>query len=288
MLILGARYGSIDPTSGKSYIELEYEYAVERKKPLFAAVMTEEYLEEKVKSKGTAVIERDHPDQYKAFRNTVLKKMSRFFGHADAVKLIVHESLPQLIRDRNLVGWIRGADAKTIEDVEELRRAEQKVRELQDELTRRSSDDSEYFERFAQGDEQICVECRVGKNDTRSWSFSWDELFLLLGKALLTNPGVQQVKKKLESRLAEILGIEGLTTIKEEHFTTIQTQFLALGYIDIEQAYQQAGEHTAGSSQHFFFTDKYHPKWVTSWRLTERGQRKLASLAAIRSNMTLG
>jgi len=27
LLILGARYGSIEPTTGKSYIQLEYEYA---------------------------------------------------------------------------------------------------------------------------------------------------------------------------------------------------------------------------------------------------------------------
>src|ERR1043165_8449466 len=35
MLILGGRYGSVEPNSGKSYIHLEYEYAVERNKPVF-------------------------------------------------------------------------------------------------------------------------------------------------------------------------------------------------------------------------------------------------------------
>jgi len=37
MLILGGRYGSIEPKSGKSYIEVEYGYAEELEKPLFAA-----------------------------------------------------------------------------------------------------------------------------------------------------------------------------------------------------------------------------------------------------------
>src|SRR5580658_4617871 len=37
MLILGGRYGSIDPKSKKSYIELEYDYATKSKKPLFTA-----------------------------------------------------------------------------------------------------------------------------------------------------------------------------------------------------------------------------------------------------------
>lgn len=33
MLILGGRYGSIEPKSGKSYTQLEYEYALELGKP---------------------------------------------------------------------------------------------------------------------------------------------------------------------------------------------------------------------------------------------------------------
>jgi hypothetical protein len=31
ILILGGRYGSIEPTSGKSYVQLEYEYGQEKK-----------------------------------------------------------------------------------------------------------------------------------------------------------------------------------------------------------------------------------------------------------------
>src|ERR1700751_4385994 len=39
LLILGGRYGSIDPKSKKSYIQLEYEYACEMGKALFAVVI---------------------------------------------------------------------------------------------------------------------------------------------------------------------------------------------------------------------------------------------------------
>src|ERR1043165_1154541 len=49
ILILGGRYGSIEPRSGKSYIELEYEYAVERGKPLFSVVIKESHHEQRVK-----------------------------------------------------------------------------------------------------------------------------------------------------------------------------------------------------------------------------------------------
>jgi hypothetical protein len=36
MLILGSRYGSIEPKSKKAYIEVEYDYAVNKGKPFFA------------------------------------------------------------------------------------------------------------------------------------------------------------------------------------------------------------------------------------------------------------
>ncbi|WWL46005.1 DUF4062 domain-containing protein [Pseudomonas parakoreensis] len=58
MLILGGRYGSIEPKSGISYTELEYNYAIEQGKPLFAVVITEPSLEEKIRSHGTAFLEK--------------------------------------------------------------------------------------------------------------------------------------------------------------------------------------------------------------------------------------
>src|SRR5271165_5972129 len=41
LLILGGRYGSIDPVSGKSYIQLEYEYALRMQRPFFACVISD-------------------------------------------------------------------------------------------------------------------------------------------------------------------------------------------------------------------------------------------------------
>src|SRR5262245_53278462 len=51
LLILGGRYGSIDKKSGKSYTQLEYEYALLKKKPLFAVVINDKALDKKVKDK---------------------------------------------------------------------------------------------------------------------------------------------------------------------------------------------------------------------------------------------
>jgi hypothetical protein len=110
MLILGGRYGSIEPKSGKSYIELEYDYATKNKKPLFAAVTSEQYLEAKVKATGPSAMETVNGVLLRAFRETVTKKICRFFVDINDLKLIVFESLSNFTRNEGLAGWIRGSD----------------------------------------------------------------------------------------------------------------------------------------------------------------------------------
>ena len=52
MLILGGRYGSIESKSGKSYTQLEYEYALNRNIPVFAVVLSKDFLTSKINSLG--------------------------------------------------------------------------------------------------------------------------------------------------------------------------------------------------------------------------------------------
>ena len=108
LLILGGRYGSLEPTSKKSYIQLEYEYAEHRGKPLFAVVITDEHLEETVKLHGTKVFEARYPQQLKDFRAAVLTKLVRLWRDAKDIKLAVLETLAHFIRRDDLKGWIPG------------------------------------------------------------------------------------------------------------------------------------------------------------------------------------
>lgn len=108
MLILGGRYGSIEPISGLSYTELEYNYALEKKKPLFAVVMKDSALEEKVKTCGRSVLESEHPQKLKDFKKKVLMYMSSFFEDSKDIKLAFHESIIGIQQENELTGWVRG------------------------------------------------------------------------------------------------------------------------------------------------------------------------------------
>lgn len=104
MLILGGRYGSIDPDSGKSYTHLEYEYAHSINKPLFAVVINDVALRKKTYEER----ETQNPESLEDFRQQVLSYLSAFFSDNKDIKLAVHESLGTLIQDNKLVGWVRG------------------------------------------------------------------------------------------------------------------------------------------------------------------------------------
>lgn len=109
MLLLGGRYGSIDPESGLSYTEVEYRYALELGKPVFALVMHKELLDKKLRSEGSSVLELDHQDKYKAFRALVSQHVYREFSNLDQLAHYTENSITNLINDNkyDIKGWIK-------------------------------------------------------------------------------------------------------------------------------------------------------------------------------------
>ena len=135
MLILGGRYGSIEPTSGKSYTELEYDYAVEKGKALFAVVIKEEALERKVKENGTDFLELNEPKSLAQFKRKVLSNISSFFEDVKDIRLCVHESLTDFNSNRSLKGWISAdeiIDSRELAD--EIAKLSEENRELKEEI----------------------------------------------------------------------------------------------------------------------------------------------------------
>jgi Domain of unknown function (DUF4062) len=140
MLILGGRYGSIEPKSKKSYIQLEYEYALEKNKPLFAVVINEDYLEKKVKKYGSSVIEKDHPDKLKEFRELVCSKMVRFWSDPKDIKLSIMETIAEFSNRPDLIGWIPGNETinsgAVAEEIARLIKENTMLKEQMDDLSK--------------------------------------------------------------------------------------------------------------------------------------------------------
>lgn len=111
LLILGGRYGSIDLSTGKSYIQLEYEYAIKSNKPYFSVVMSDDYLDKKVKGNSIDFIERDNSNLLKEFKSLVTTKMVSFFSDITQIKYAILDSLLEFSRREDLIGWIPGTQS---------------------------------------------------------------------------------------------------------------------------------------------------------------------------------
>ena len=108
MLILGGRYGSIESKSGKSYTQLEYEYAISKNIPIFSVVLSESFLTKKIKHlKLSDVMEQNAPEKYQTFKSLVMSKIIRMVDYCKDIKITIHSTLNEFMNTYNLIGWIR-------------------------------------------------------------------------------------------------------------------------------------------------------------------------------------
>lgn len=131
MLVLAGRYGSIEPMSGKSYVQLEYEYARSKNKPFFSLVLADDARDARVRAGGLAVIEENNPLDHKAFEQKVLEHHCAFWKDSRDIQASIFKKLPEWAQRIDLVGWVRG-DQATAVAVEELSRLSSENRQLRE------------------------------------------------------------------------------------------------------------------------------------------------------------
>jgi hypothetical protein len=114
LLILGGRYGSVEENSQKSYTHIEYEYAMSLKKPLFACVMKDEYLDEKIRNSGFSnkdIYETNNQDKFKAFKILVMSKVVAQCNSFIEIENAVLKKMNEFERNTDLIGWIRASES---------------------------------------------------------------------------------------------------------------------------------------------------------------------------------
>jgi len=138
VLILGGRYGAIEPNSGLSYTELEYDYALANNKPYFSIVINDQALEDKIQKIGIKnATEQENPHLLKLFKEKVLGKISTFFSDNKDIRLSVMESIANLSADYDLKGWVRYESVSHTQAItEELSRLQETNKSLQLENTK--------------------------------------------------------------------------------------------------------------------------------------------------------
>lgn len=112
VLIIGKRYGSISPITGKSYTEMEYDYAKSKNIPIFVFPV----------NNNVKMQEDEHVSELKAFREKAYgKTMGATWRNADELGKKVAISLEKAIKKNDRPGWIRLDEGESLDSTSSVR-----------------------------------------------------------------------------------------------------------------------------------------------------------------------
>ena len=291
IVIIAGRYGSIGPEE-KSFTQLEYEYAVSRKKPVIA------FLHEKPGKLPADHTEKD-PEQVKKledFRSLAQRKAVRYWTTPADLGSVVSRSLVKLIKDKPATGWVKADSLPSQEATQEIRELKGQVAELKRTLKTVRTTAPKETSPLAQGEDQFEIEYTYrlwgSWRYSASYSVSWSQIFARISPFMLDEVSDSYLKERLNYMTADanIASLEASVesrlkdgTLKYPHhedfapehfyphdfqiknntFDTIKFQLLALKLIK-----KSGRKNTWGLGNY--------------WTLTPRGMTKMAELQAIR------
>lgn len=132
MIILGGRYGTIEPESGKSYTQLEYEYAMGKGIPIFSVVLSQKFLESKITSLGLGNVV-ESTSSYASFKELIMSKIIREVNDCKDIKLTILTTLNEFINEYEFQGWIRGDKKNEMSQLlKENNKVQEQIQKLQE------------------------------------------------------------------------------------------------------------------------------------------------------------
>lgn len=245
IVIIGGRYGSIGP-SGKSYTQMEYEYAIERGKPVIAFLH---------KEPGKLALENSEkdPEQIKRleeFRNLTQEKLVRYWTTASDLGSVVSRSLIKLIKTNPAVGWVKADNLPSKESTEEILELRKHIDALQREIEKIRTSTPKDTEHLAQGDEEFDIQYTFGAYSTGSWrpdkiysasfSMTWWDIFSAISPLMIDEATdkdlIVEINRQIRAvNIDELQKDEDLKdyalkdfSINKDDFNTIKVQLLAL------------------------------------------------------------
>lgn len=293
LLIVGGRYGSVDPETELSYTEMEFDYAVSVNKPVMAFLHG---------SPGSISVEKSELDpslrgKLDVFREKVEQRMVKYWSTPGDLDGAVAKSLIKLRKTHPAEGWIRARHAMTPEVERDIAELRAKVSDLTQQLAAaRTNAKPEIPEGLADGDDvyNLLVTMRYFKTDDQDQPdyhrktyrkyldipVTWNGIVSHLAPVLLD----ESEEKALRAEIVQFAKInvaedkdrflpknfdkERSFLIEDDTNRDIIVQLFALGLIEHGTKKRPISD-----------TGKY-------WRLTDRGRDRLMLLRAIRSERT--
>lgn len=262
IVIVGGRYGSIEPNSQKSYTQLEYEYAQE------IGVPTAAFIRKDIEKLPYSMVEKT--PALDSFKDYLKHKLCRFWKDSYELAFEVSKSLDYLFENNPRDGWVSATEISSAEANSQILKLLKENALLKKELEHyRTPLD---IEGLSGGDDEVILHLKNRILDGIEYQIktSWDELFLYLSDELLSS----STKKGLHKSLERIIfdrhpQIESsLIVLDQSYLDQILVQFIALGWIT-----SRTGENNDSGS-------------YTLYSLTKIGLDKMIAQKALRKGDT--
>lgn len=276
IVIIAGQYGSIGP-DGISYTEMEYRYALERKKPVMGFIH-KNISKLPYESVASDPVVRQKLDK---FCELVKSKAVKFWDGADNLGSVVSRSLVQLIKAHPAKGWIRAdnvPDESAAQEILDLRR---EIDRLKAEAETQEIGQPAGTQNLTQGQDKIEVECCVAGftsgrmeriNEMWECSIVVNDLIAAVTPCMIDEADQATIKKKIEAWLLDqeaaelddvFPGYDVSLGLTETSFDTLLIQMIALGIIE-KSTRTRSVKDTA-----------------TYWRLTRYGEKMMYQLRAL-------
>ncbi|EDT41772.1 DUF4062 domain-containing protein [Burkholderia ambifaria] len=250
MLVLGGRYGSVDPDSGKSYIQLEYEHAVATGKPFFALYLTDVAIQKKAAGElGLAAVEQNDTKALNEFRAQVKSRLCSEVEDLKDIRIHVPKAIRDLSAANKLEGWVRASSVPDVSPLisqlaslqaeNERLKAMAQTAKAEPALLSGSSGglseerlDVSLALRFSYVQES---EYAMPETGFDTWKVTYLSVFSLIAAKLLEEPSDSAVQAYLDKVLNQQLIVYEVVHIQEADFQAMKMKFVALGAVELRK-----------------------------------------------------
>lgn len=263
VLIVAGRYGSVEESTGKSYTQKEYEYAVSKGVPVISFLHKEPDSLPKLKTEQN----KESEEKLEAFKEDVQKRLCKFWNSSDSLASQVVLSLNSLIKSKPRVGWVK-ADQLNAESSKEILKLREQIDSLNAKIREIEDKDPEGIEDFQQGDDVI----RIVYNNLsgkKEYKVTWNKIIAALAPHMINECAENRLLIALHDLIRTVEnGAPSLHALSDDSFQTIKVQLIALGIIK-----PSTKKHSASDVN-------------TYWTLTSYGNRLMIRLKAIKKETT--
>lgn len=250
ILIIGGWYGSIEPKTGKSYTQLEFEYAVSKGIPVASF-----YHAEPNKLIGDRIEPTDEGKRkLDEFKKMVQTRLCKPWVEPYELAFKVGNSLDYLFENNPRTGWVKADEISSADANKEILRLKQENERFLRKVEQLEPNGPEDIEDLEHGDDEFTILYGVF-NSTLDFRIvlTWDEIFKKLSDSLLLPKSMTQIVDILHEKL----NISHAYEINKEDVRTILIQLMSLNLIE---------------------TDSLKDGLNSDWVLTTYGQKEMIRL----------